>query len=117
MNEEVKASLGASLRKPGRSDRPDRITFLLPTESGENITLYARRVGLLQKQEMLWGARQAGRTGFSDLIAMSIENEDGVRFTVEELLSGDLLTDEQMKLLQDKALEANPNPTEPDQKN
>jgi len=117
MADKLKATLGATLRDPGRGAKPDRITFLLPTESGQNITLHARRIGFLEKQEMAWAARQAGRTGFADMIAASIENDDGVRFTVEELLSGDLLSDEQMRLLQEKALEANPSTAEADAKN
>ena len=117
MADKVKATLGATLRAPGRGAKPDRITFILPTECGANITLHARRVGFLEKQEMAWAAKQAGRTGFADMIAASIENDDGVRFTVDELLSGDLLSDEQMKLLQEKALEANPSPAEADAKN
>jgi len=97
-------TLGESL---GQKRKPDRAIFLLPTDSGESITLYARRIGVLEKEEILFKAHMAGRAGFSDLVAASIENEDGNRFTLEELFSCECLSDVQLELLQDKMCEAN----------
>lgn len=64
----------------------DREAVLVPRgEGGEMLTLYARRVGHLELSEIIGQARAGGRSWMIPLVAASVENDDGDRFTEEEV--------------------------------
>lgn len=72
--------------------------------TGEQTTLWARQLGALELQDVLRAARGAGRTGMVELVAASIQDDDGNSFEVEEVQS---LRKEVSELLLNAAIKVN----------
>lgn len=82
----------------------DREQVVIPLPGGENITLYVRRLGYLEFMNLLAKVRASGSTGSIELVAAAIENEDGGRFSIEEVA---LLKQEVVEPMLDAALRVN----------
>lgn len=82
----------------------DREQVVIPLPGGENITLYVRRLGYLEFMNLLAKVRASGSTGSIELVAAAIENEDGGRFSIEEVA---LLKQEVVEPMLEAALRVN----------
>lgn len=72
--------------------------------TGEQTTLWARQLGDLELKDLLSVAKREGRSGMVELVAASIENDDGVRFEPEQVQS---LRREVSELLLNAAIKVN----------
>lgn len=82
----------------------DREQVVIPLPGGENMTLYVRRLGYLETMNLLAKVRAVGSTGSIELVAAAIEDEDGGRFTLEQVAA---LKQEVVEPMLDAALRVN----------
>ncbi len=63
----------------------DREPVLVPVDESEILTLYARKLGHLELSEIIAVAHAQQRSFLIPLVVASIENDDGDRFTEDEV--------------------------------
>lgn len=63
----------------------DREQVVVQRPSGDNLTLYVRRLGYLEATDLWAKVKANGNTGLIELVAAAVEDEDGNRFTPEEV--------------------------------